>query len=109
MNGEIDFYKSFILRVFKFKNMFLKLVKEVCESLFLFKGAFEFVSVLKEKNYKVVCFSGGFDLVMNYYRDLLNLDAVFSNMLMVENGVLNGLVIGYMMFLYFKGEMFFFL
>ncbi|GAA8836679.1 phosphoserine phosphatase SerB [Helicobacter pylori] len=105
MNGETDFHKSLILRVSKLKNMPLKLAKEVCESLPLFEGALELVSALKEKNYKVVCFSGGFDLATNYYRDLLNLDAAFSNTLIVENGALNGLVTGHMMFSHSKGEM----
>ncbi|GAA8510248.1 phosphoserine phosphatase SerB [Helicobacter pylori] len=105
MNGETDFHKSLILRVSKLKNMPLKLAKEVCESLPLFEGAFELISALKEKNYKVVCFSGGFDLATNHYRDLLNLDAAFSNTLIVENNALNGLVTGHMMFSHSKGEM----
>ncbi|AFI06345.1 phosphoserine phosphatase SerB [Helicobacter cetorum] len=105
MNGEIDFHKSLVLRVSKLKNMPLELAKEVCENLALFEGATELINALKEKNYKVVCFSGGFDLATNYYRDLLNLDASFSNTLCVENDTLNGLVTGHMMFSHSKGTM----
>ncbi|WP_104748143.1 phosphoserine phosphatase SerB [Helicobacter cetorum] len=105
MNGEIDFYKSLVLRVSKLKNMPLELAKEVCENLPLYEGAIELIDALKAKHYKVVCFSGGFDLATNHYRDLLKLDASFSNTLCVENNKLNGLVGGHMMFSHSKGEM----
>ncbi len=105
MNGEIDFYKSLVERVSKLKNMPLKLAKEVCENLPLYEGATELINALKAKGYKIVCFSGGFDLATNYYRDLLNLDASFSNILCIEDDKLNGIVGGHMMFAHSKGTM----
>ena len=60
MNGQLDFFESLIERVSLLKGLDESLVTEVCANLPLMCGAEETISKLKEKGYKVVCFSGGF-------------------------------------------------
>ena len=61
MAGKLDFYHSLKKRVKTLKGMPLQQVCEVCEGLTYNKGAKEIIEILKEKDYKVVVFSGGFD------------------------------------------------
>jgi len=68
-------------------------------------GAKETISILKEKGYKVVCFSGGFKIGTFPAKEKLGLDADFSNILHQKDGILTGLIGGDMMFDTSKGEM----
>ena len=105
MAGELDFFESLVERVSLLKGLeYLKAV-EICKDLPLMPGAFETIAKLKEKNYKVVCFSGGFRIGTTPAKEKLNLDADFSNILHEKNGILTGLVGGDMMFGFSKGDM----
>ncbi len=97
MEGKIDFYESLIYRVACLKGMDFKEAKSICENLPLQQGAYEVVSGLQTRGYKVVCFSGGFRLATSFFKEKLKLDGDFSNTLHVEKGVLNGQVSGPMM------------
>ena len=94
MAGKLDFYHSLKKRVKTLKGMPLQQVCEVCEGLTYNKGAKEIIEILKEKDYKVVVFSGGFGY-----------DVHFSNTLHHKDGLLTGKVGGEMMFAYSKGRM----
>ncbi|MEA3315983.1 MAG: phosphoserine phosphatase SerB, partial [Campylobacterota bacterium] len=71
----------------------------------LMNGAKEIVPALQAKGYKVICFSGGFRVGTTPAKEILGLDADFSNVLHHKDGVLTGLVGGDMMFDYSKGDM----
>ncbi|MDE5592008.1 MAG: phosphoserine phosphatase SerB, partial [Helicobacter sp.] len=105
MNGELDFYQSLKRRVEALKGMPLPLVEEVCNNLPYNPGAKELISALKNKNYKVVVFSGGFDEGVIAGKKILGYDMHFSNTLHHKNGLLTGEVGGEMMFSYSKGRM----
>ena len=105
MRGEIDFFESLQKRVSLLKGLEVKKVNEICHKLPLMKGAKEVVSGLKDRGYKVVCFSGGFKNATTYFAEELGLDADFSNVLHEKDGVLTGLVGGEMMFNTSKGDL----
>ena len=68
-------------------------------------GAEDVVKGLKERGYKVVCFSGGFKNATIPFCEKLGIDAEFSNILHSKDGLLSGLVGGEMMFNDSKGQM----
>lgn len=105
MRGEIDFFESLQKRVSLLKGLEVKKVNEICHKLPLMKGAKDVVSGLKDRGYKVVCFSGGFKNATTYFAEELGLDADFSNVLHEKDGILTGLVGGEMMFNTSKGDM----
>ena len=105
MRGELDFFESLKERVSYLKGLPVEKVDENCKNLPLMNGAKEVVNGLKEKGYKVVCFSGGFRNATAYFKDILGLDAEFSNILHSKDGLLTGYVGGEMMFNDSKGQM----
>jgi len=105
MRGELDFFESLIMRVKLLEGLEEKKVNEICHNLPIMSGASETIKVLKEKGYKVVCFSGGFRNATSFYAKKLGIDADFSNMLHSKDGILTGLVGGDMMFSNSKGDM----
>ena len=105
MEGRLDFYESLKARVALLRGMSEKRAREVCYNLPLTYGARECVGALKRGGYKVVCFSGGFTFATAHFREILRLDADFSNVLHCKDGVLSGEVGGAMMFGNSKGVM----
>ncbi len=105
MNGKLDFFESLITRVELLKGLEYDKVVEIGKTLPLMPGALEIVPALQAKGYKVICFSGGFRVGTSPAKDILGLDADFSNVLHHKDGVLTGLVGGDMMFDYSKGDM----
>ena len=105
MRGEADFFESLTERVALLKGLPLTKVDEICHSLPLMNGAEETIKGLKEKGYKVVCFSGGFRNATVYFADKLGLDGEFANILHSKDGFLTGEVGGEMMFNDSKGQM----
>jgi len=105
MNGKLDFFESLITRVELLKGLEYNKVVEIGKSLPLMPGAREIVPALQKKGYKVVCFSGGFRVGTSPAKDILGLDADFSNVLHHKDGLLTGLVGGDMMFDFSKGDM----
>ena len=105
MRGELDFFESLTERVSFLKNLPLAKVDEICHKLPLMNGAEQVISVLKEKGYKVVCFSGGFRNATAFFAEKLGLDGEFANILHSKDGLLTGQVGGEMMFNDSKGQM----
>ena len=105
MAGELDFFESLTTRVALLKGLPKEKVEEICANLPMMNGAEEVVEGLKERGYKVVCFSGGFRTATSPASAKLGIDADFSNILHDENGVLTGKVGGDMMFGFSKGDM----
>lgn len=105
MSGRLDFFESLVERVSLLKGLPYKDAVEICKDLPLMPGAYETVSKLKELDYKVICFSGGFRIGTDPAMEKLKLDATFSNVLHAKDSVLTGLVGGDMMFGFSKGDM----
>jgi len=105
MAGELDFFESLTTRVALLKGLEKSKVDEICQTLPIMPGAKEVVSGLKERGYRVVCFSGGFRSATTPACKDLGIDADFSNILHDENGILTGRVGGDMMFSFSKGDM----
>ena len=105
MAGELDFYASLVERVALLKGLPYAKVEEICKTLPMMNGAFEVVTGLKNKGYKVVCFSGGFRDATKPACEKLGIDADFSNFLHAENDILTGAVGGEMMYSEAKGDM----
>jgi phosphoserine phosphatase len=105
MAGELDFFESLVERVGLLKGLPYDQAVEICKDLPLMPGACELISGLKEKGYKVICFSGGFRIATSPAKDKLGLDADFSNVLHQKDGLLTGQVGGDMMFGFSKGDM----
>ena len=105
MEGELDFFESLKSRVGLLRGMSEAKAREVCVNLPLVCGAREVVAELKNRGFVVVCFSGGFSLATAHFREVLGLDADFSNILHAKNGLLTGEVGGAMCFGDSKGAM----
>ena len=105
MQGEADFFESLTERVMLLKGMSVSKIDEICKKLPVMRGAKEVVEGLKQRGYKVVCFSGGFRNATALFSEKLGLDGDFSNILHSKNGILTGLVGGEMMFGDSKGLM----
>ncbi|MDR0408613.1 MAG: phosphoserine phosphatase SerB [Campylobacteraceae bacterium] len=105
MAGELDFFESLQKRASLLKGMDEDKLIEISQNLTYMCGAKELISKLKEKNVKVVVFSGGFRTATSYAKNILGFDADFANVLHVKNKKLTGLVGGDMMFGFSKGDM----
>ena len=105
MRGELDFFESLQMRVSLLKGIKLKTVNEICNSLPVMNGAKETIEELHKRDYKCVCFSGGFKNATIPFAEKLNLDAEFSNIFHTKDDILTGKVGGEMMFSDSKGKM----
>jgi len=105
MAGELDFYDSLVERVALLKGLPHQKVVEICRTLPMMNGAKEVVDGLKERGYRVVCFSGGFRDATQPACKALGIDADFSNFLHTKDGYLTGEVGGEMMYSQAKGDM----
>ena len=105
MRGELDFFEALTARVQLLKGLPYKKALSICEALPLMPGAHETIRHLKQKNYHVVIFSGGFREATRHHAKQLGADADFANFLHQKDGVLSGLVGGEMMSSNAKGEL----
>lgn len=105
MEGKLDFFESLQKRVSLLKGMREDEIIKLSQNLTYMNGARELVAKLKERNVKVVVFSGGFRVATNFAKNILGFDACFANELHVKDKKLTGLVGGDMMFGHSKGDM----
>lgn len=105
MEGRIDFFESLTQRVALLKGAKENKIIEICKNLPYTKGAKEVIAELHKMDYKVVCFSGGYETATIPAQEALGYDAQFSNILHFKNGEMTGLVGGEMMFSNSKGKM----
>ncbi|KIM05345.1 MAG: phosphoserine phosphatase [Sulfurovum sp. AS07-7] len=105
MAGELDFFDALQERVALLRGLDVNIVDEICQNLPLMEGAFDTISGLKAKGYRVICFSGGFRNATSPASKILGIDADFSNILHQKDGILTGLVGGDMMWGSSKGDM----
>ncbi|STQ86577.1 phosphoserine phosphatase SerB [Helicobacter muridarum] len=106
MQGRMDFFQSLTKRVSMLKGMSLEVIyHSIRYDFHLMNGAKQCVQELRSKGHTIICFSGGFSLVTEYFKDILGLHATFSNVLHSADSKLTGEVGGPMMFGDSKGIM----
>ena len=94
MQGEIDFETSIKKRVGLLKGASTEDIKTLANEMPLMKGAEETVSALKENGFDVAIISGSFDIIADTIKEKLDVDHVFTNSLVEEDGILTGEVTG---------------
>ena len=94
MQGDIDFETSIKRRVELLKGASTEDIKTLANEMPLMKGAEEAISTLKENGFGVAIISGSFDIIADTIKEKLNVDNVFTNSLVEENGILTGEVTG---------------
>ena len=94
MQGEIDFETSIKKRVGLLKGVATDDIRTLANEMPLMKGAEETVSTLKENGFEVAIISGSFDIIADTIKGKLDVDNVFTNSLVEEDGILTGEVTG---------------
>jgi phosphoserine phosphatase len=94
MNGDLDFETSIKERVKLLKGVSVEDIKKVANDLKLMKGAEKTIKALKKENYLIAIISGSFDLIANPLKDKLDVDFLFTNTLIEDDGKLTGEVEG---------------
>ena len=94
MQGEIDFETSIKKRVGLLKGVATDDIRTLANEMPLMKGAEETVSSLKENGFEVAIISGSFDIIADTIKGKLDVDNVFTNSLVEEDGILTGEVTG---------------
>ena len=94
MQGDIDFETSIKKRVGLLKGVATDDIKTLANEMPLMKGAEETVSTLKENGFDVAIISGSFDIIADTIKGKLDVDNVFTNSLVEEDGILTGEVTG---------------
>ena len=94
MQGEIDFETSIKKRVGLLKGVATEDIKTLANEMPLMKGAEETVSTLKENGFDVAIISGSFDIIADTIKGKLDVDNIFTNSLVEEDGILTGEVTG---------------
>lgn len=104
MNGEIDFDQAIKQRVRLLKGLTVSQLKLLIKNIRLTPGTEELISALHYMGYKVGLISGGFSFFTDYLKERLNLDYVFANELVIENGMTTGEIKGDIIDAERKGE-----
>ena len=94
MQGEIDFETSIKKRVGLLKGVATEDIRTLANEMPLMKGAKETVSTLKENGFEVAIISGSFDIIADTIKGKLDVDNIFTNSLVEEDGILTGEVTG---------------
>ena len=94
MQGDIDFETSIKKRVGLLKGVATEDIKTLANEMPLMKGAKETVSALKENGFEVAIISGSFDIIADTIKGKLDVDNIFTNSLVEEDGILTGEVTG---------------
>ena len=105
MNGELDFFESLTQRCAYLNGIPVSHIDKISSNLPYMNGAKELIAELKSRGIKTVCFSGGFDIALEYAQKELGFDEYFGNFLHEKNGILTGQVGGEMMTSDSKGIM----
>jgi len=91
MRGDISFKESFDQRLACLEGFDSTLFPEISQNLTLTPGAEILVKTLKTRGTKVAILSGGFENFAVFLQETLGpLDAIYANILEIENGKLTG-------------------
>ncbi|WNY27989.1 Phosphoserine phosphatase [Methanimicrococcus stummii] len=97
MNGEMDYTKSFQMRVRALKDLPYEKALEQAGKIQLMPGAAELTEYIRGIGGKTAMITCGFSITADSVKEQLNLDYAYSNELIVKDGVLTGDAIGPLM------------
>jgi len=92
MNGEIDFAAALAARVSLLKGMPVARLDDAARRIRITPGAAALVATMRANGAYTALVSGGFSIFAGAVRRTLAFDDVIANTLLVENGVLAGMV-----------------
>jgi len=90
MNGEMDYTKSFQMRVALLKGLSCEKALSIKDQIQLMTGAKELIHFIQSIGGKTAMITCGFSLVAEDIQKELGIDYVYSNELVVKDGVLTG-------------------
>ncbi|WP_338101888.1 phosphoserine phosphatase SerB [Methanolapillus millepedarum] len=90
MNGEMDYTESFQKRVAFLKGLSYEKAMDAVSKIQIMPGAPELIDFIHSTGSKTAMITCGFNLVADRVERELNLDYVFSNELVVKDGLLTG-------------------
>lgn len=90
MEGEIDYKESLKQRVKLLKGLPASIFDEVFSGITLTQGAHDLLLLLKEIGCKIAIVTGSFKQIVEKLAQKYDIDYLFANELVVENGVLTG-------------------
>lgn len=96
MEGKMNFREALKERVMLLKGLPVEKMEEVRKSIKILPSAIELIRKLKEAGFIIGIVTGGFDFVADEVGRTLGADYVFSNRLVISNGLLTGEVEGEM-------------
>lgn len=94
MNGKLDYGQALSQRVHLLKGLSIKDAQEAVDKMPLMPGAKELIKYVKDAGYKTAMLSGGFTLSTDRIGKLLDMDHIYSNELIINDGHLTGEVTG---------------
>ena len=93
IQGKIDWVKGLKQRVDLLNGIDYDTCIQVANSLPIMTGAKEVCSTLKAAGWKIMAVSGGFTIITDRLKKELDLDFVYSNELVFNNGNLDGVIV----------------
>ena len=93
IQGKIDWEKGLKQRVDLLNGIDYDTCIQVANSLPIMAGAKEACSTLKAAGWKIMAVSGGFTIITDRLKKELDLDFVYSNELVFNNGNLDGVIV----------------
>ena len=94
MNGELDFERALKLRVKLLEGLSEADAIRVAENVPLMPGAKKLMSELKACGYRTAMVSGGFTIIASRVGAMLDMDYVYANELVIQDGRVTGEVRG---------------
>jgi phosphoserine phosphatase len=91
IRGEINWEEGLKKRVSALRGISFEEAKRIGENLEIMPGAKELCASLKKAGWRMIAVSGGFSIITDRLKGELDLDRIFCNELVFEDGVLTGL------------------
>ncbi|NRD72786.1 phosphoserine phosphatase SerB [Shewanella sp. VB17] len=104
MLGELDFEESLKARVAQLAGADATIIRTLCDTLPLMSGLKEMVKELQHYGWRLVLASGGFTPFVAHLKQLLDLDAAYANVLVINDGRLTGQVSGQIVDAQYKAD-----
>ncbi|RLE63042.1 MAG: hypothetical protein DRJ38_08505 [Thermoprotei archaeon] len=101
--GEIDYVEWARLDVALWKNVDMKTIKNIVDSIPIRRGSSEFFKFLKHCRLTIIALSAGLDVVTDRLKRMFEIDYALANKLIVKDGIITGEVEVYVGY-YDKGE-----
>lgn len=93
IRGEIKWEEGLRKRVNALRGISFEDSLEIGENLELMPGAKELCNALKRAGWKMIAVSGGFTIITDRLKNELQLDKIYSNELLFENGKLSDVIV----------------